>query len=87
MDSEKYQSSLGGQGSVRTNSPRPYARTNYVRIPSCFLEILARLEKQAQSLEREHPDAAASFREDLEEMFTVNRLGLSPSLMRCFRKT
>src|SRR3989337_1798100 len=40
---------------------------------------MARLEKQAQWLEREHPDAAASLREGLEEMFTVNRLGLSPS--------
>jgi hypothetical protein len=25
-------------------------------------------------------------RDGLEEMFTVNRLGLLPSLMRCFRK-
>ncbi len=41
-------------------------------------EGMARLEKQAQWLEREHPDAAASLREGLEEMFTVNRLGLSP---------
>jgi hypothetical protein len=44
---------------------------------------MARLEKQAEWLEREHPDAAASLREGLAEMFTVNRLGLSPSLSRC----
>jgi hypothetical protein len=48
---------------------------------------MARLEKQAQWLEREHPDAAASLREGLAEMFTVNRLGLSPSLMRCLSST
>jgi transposase-like protein len=55
------------------------------RLPAA--EGMARLEKQAQWLEREHPDAAASLREGLEEMFTVNRLGLSPSLMRCLGST
>jgi transposase-like protein len=50
-------------------------------------EGMARLEKQAQWLEREHPDAAASLREGLAEMFTVNRLGLSPALMRCLTST
>ncbi len=55
------------------------------RLPAA--EGIARLEKQAQWLEREHPDAAASLREGLEEMFTVNRLGLSPSLMRCLSST
>lgn len=48
---------------------------------------MARLEKQAQWLEREHPDAAASLREGLPEMFTINRLGLSPSLCRCLGST
>ena len=48
---------------------------------------MARLEKQAPWLEREHPDAAASLREGLAEMFTVNRLGLSPALMRCLSST
>jgi len=55
------------------------------RLPAS--EGMARLEKQAQWLEREYPDAAASLREGLEEMFTVNRLGLSPSLMRCLSST
>ncbi len=55
------------------------------RLPAA--EGMARLEKQAQWLEREHPDAAASLREGLAEMFTVNRLGLSPSLMRCLHST
>jgi putative transposase len=50
-------------------------------------EGMARLEKQAQWLEREYPDAAASLREGLEEMFTVNRLGLSPALCRCLCST
>lgn len=50
-------------------------------------EGMARLEKQAQWLEREHPDAAASLREGLAEMFTVNRLGLSPTLSRCLTST
>ena len=46
-------------------------------------EGMARIEKQAAWLEREYPSAAASLREGLAEMFTVNRLGLSPSLSRC----
>jgi transposase-like protein len=50
-------------------------------------EGMARVEKQARWLEREHPDAAASLREGLEEMFTVNRLGLSPALRRCLTST
>jgi len=50
-------------------------------------EGMARLEKQAEWLEREYPSAAASLREGLKEMFTVNRLGLSPSLSRCLVST
>jgi transposase-like protein len=42
----------------------------------------ARIEQQARWLETEYPDAAASLREGLDEMFTVNRLGLSPALCR-----
>jgi len=38
-------------------------------------EGIARLEKQAEWLEREYPSAAASLREGLAEMFTVSRLG------------
>lgn len=43
---------------------------------------MTQLEKQAQWLEKEHPDAAASLREGLAETFTVNRLGLPASLRR-----
>ncbi|MGH9606983.1 MAG: IS256 family transposase [Terracidiphilus sp.] len=50
-------------------------------------EGMARLEKQAEWLEREYPSAAVSLREGLAEMFTVNRLGLSPGLMRCLVTT
>jgi transposase-like protein len=42
----------------------------------------ARLEKEAQALERDHPSAAASLREGLAEMSTVNRLGLLAPLSR-----
>ncbi len=48
---------------------------------------MAQLEKQAQWLEKEYPDAAASLREGLAEMFTVNRLGLPGSLRRCLCTT
>ena len=50
-------------------------------------EGMARIKKRAEWLEREYPSAAASFREGLAEMFTVNRLGLSPSLTRCLVST
>ena len=41
-------------------------------------EGMARLEKQAQWLEREYPDAAASLREGLAELFTVNPALFTP---------
>ena len=50
-------------------------------------EGMARLEKQAEWLDHEYPSAAASLREGLAEMFTVNRLGLSPNLSRCLVST
>jgi len=50
-------------------------------------EGLARLRQQAAWLKREHPQAAASLLEGLDELFTVNRLGLTPSLMRCLSST
>jgi transposase-like protein len=50
-------------------------------------EGMVRIEKQAEWLEREYPSAAASLREGLVEMFTVNRLGLSPTLSRCLVST
>jgi putative transposase len=48
---------------------------------------MAKMNKQAQWLQREHPDAAASLMEGLHETFTINTLGLPPSLMRCLCTT
>jgi len=48
---------------------------------------MARLRTQIAWLERSHPQAAASLREGLEEMFTLNRLGLPPTLRRCLATT
>jgi putative transposase len=50
-------------------------------------EGIAQLKQQASWLEHEYPDAAGSLREGLEELFTINRLGLSPSLCRALGST
>ena len=50
-------------------------------------EGLARLRKLADWFEQSHPAAAASVREGLEECFTLNRLGVPPSLQRCLATT
>jgi putative transposase len=50
-------------------------------------EGTAKLEQYAAWLERDWPSAAASLREGLEEMFTINRLGLPSSLRRCLGTT
>src|SRR6516165_3110136 len=55
------------------------------RLPE--LQGLARLEKVAQTLEKKHPSAAASLREGLAEMFTVNRLNLPVLLSRSLCST
>jgi transposase-like protein len=46
-----------------------------------------KLDQLARWLERDHPSAAASLREGMDEMFTINRLGLSPRLRRCLAST
>lgn len=48
---------------------------------------MARLRKLADWLEQECPAAANSLREGLEECFTINRLGIPPSLHRCLATT
>ncbi|MCP4668852.1 MAG: IS256 family transposase [Deltaproteobacteria bacterium] len=48
---------------------------------------MRKLERQASWLEHEHPSAAASLLEGLEETFTVNRLGLPRTLRRCLCTT
>jgi putative transposase len=50
-------------------------------------EGIAKLTKEADRLHDDHPDAAASLLEGLEETFTVNRLGISPKLRRCLVTT
>ena len=50
-------------------------------------EGMARLRKLADWLEQEQPAAANSLREGLEECFTINRLGIPPSLHRCLATT
>lgn len=45
------------------------------------------LERLARSLEREHPGAAASLREGLDETLTLQRLGVTGALYRSLRST
>ena len=47
----------------------------------------AKLEQYAKWLERDQPGAAASLREGLDEMFTIDDLGLPPMLKRCLGTT
>ncbi len=50
-------------------------------------EGMARMKKLAEMIERDHPEAAASLREGLEETFTINRHDVPPSLHRCLATT
>jgi len=50
-------------------------------------EGMARLRQLAKMYEDAYPSASASVLEGLEEMFTVNRLGLPASLRRCLVTT
>lgn len=50
-------------------------------------EGMARLRKLADWLEQECLAAANSLREGLEECFTINRMGIPPSLHRCLATT
>lgn len=47
----------------------------------------AKLQQYATWLERDWPSAAGSLREGLEELFTINRLGLPSKLRRCLGTT
>lgn len=48
---------------------------------------MSKLQELARDLEHEHPSAAASVLEGLEEMFTVSRMGLPRELARSLRST
>lgn len=52
-----------------------------------YKEGISRLNQQAAWLEVNHPGAAASLLEGLEETFTINRLELPVSLRRCLAST
>jgi len=45
------------------------------------------LEQLAKDYERDYPSAASSIREGLEEMFTVDKLGVTGGLQRCLVST
>lgn len=47
----------------------------------------ARIEQFASWVHKQHPDAAASLREGLGEMFTVSEIGLTLALRRCLGTT
>ena len=48
---------------------------------------IQKLKAQAKHLKAQHPDAAASLLEGLEELFTINRLGVTGELARCLATT
>ncbi|MBV8523197.1 MAG: transposase [Acetobacteraceae bacterium] len=48
---------------------------------------IQKLKAHAQHLKAQHPDAAASLLEGLEELFTINRLGVTGELARCLATT
>jgi len=45
------------------------------------------IEQMAKWYDRKHPSAAASLREGLDELFTINHMNLPPMLMRCLATT
>ena len=48
---------------------------------------IQKLKAHARHLQTQHPDAAASLLEGLEELFTINRLGVTGELARCLATT
>ena len=48
---------------------------------------IQKLKAHAKHLRAQHPDAAASLLEGLEELFTINRLGVTGELARCLATT
>lgn len=51
------------------------------------IKAMGKIRDLARELEEEWPSASSSLLEGLEEMFTVNRLGLPASLRRCLATT
>lgn len=48
---------------------------------------IQKLKAHAKHLKAQHPDASASLLEGLEELFTINRLGVTGELARCLATT
>ena len=48
---------------------------------------IQKLKAHAKHLKAQHPDAAASLLEGLDELFTINRLGVTGELARCLAAT
>jgi transposase-like protein len=65
-------------------------QTRWVMVQALKGDATAGIEKlrsQARHLKAKYPDAAASLLEGLEEMFTINRLGVTGELARCLATT
>jgi transposase-like protein len=65
-------------------------QTRWVMVQALKGDAAAGIEKlksQARHLKAKYPDAAASLLEGLEEMFTINRLGVTGELARCLATT
>ena len=80
------------RGNVRDHLPEPLHARVLTAMHRAYetpdaAQALAQLERLARALEREHPGAAASLREGLEETLTLQRLGLTGALYRTLRST
>ena len=72
--------------------PKTMRATIDRRLAAAFADVDATVELRkatllAKELELAYPDAAASLREGLDEMFTVARLGAGPTLRRSLSTT
>jgi transposase-like protein len=77
---------------VQGHLPDPKARYASLVLRAAFkmedhAKAMGKIRDLARELEQEWPSASSSLLEGLEEMFTVNRLGLPPSLRRCLATT
>src|ERR1035437_2736567 len=66
------------------------AQTRWVMVQALKGDAEAGIQKlkaHAKHLKAQHPDAAASLLEGLEELFTINRLGVTGELARCLATT
>jgi len=76
---------------VTERLPKPKAaQTRWVMIQALKGDANAgipKLKAHAKHLKAQHPDAAASLLEGLEELFTINRLGVTGELARCLATT